>query len=126
MNKMDFISMRDFRTQTSQVWEKLENGEEIVITNNGRPRAFLINIPDGLFDEMLSGIRYAKEQLKPKKSQQADFRQERERFAREHTVEEMKTSWQELKDMLVGINENTIDLKQLRVERRAARYERND
>jgi len=54
---MNFISMRDFRTQTTQVWDKLENDEEIVITSNGRPKAFLINIPEGLFDEMLSGIR---------------------------------------------------------------------
>ena len=64
---MDFVSMRDFRTQTSQIWEKLENGEEIVITNNGKPRAFLINIPDGFFDEMLSGIRYAKNRLSQRK-----------------------------------------------------------
>ena len=70
---MDFISMRDFRTKTTQVWEKLSNDEEIVITNNGRPRAFLVNIPEGLFDETLSGIRQAKAQIKPKSRQGMPF-----------------------------------------------------
>ena len=60
--KMQFVSMRDFRTQTTRVWSQLKNGEEIVITNNGRPRAFLVNIPDGLFDKMLDSIRQAQKQ----------------------------------------------------------------
>lgn len=123
---MDFISMRDFRTQTTKVWDKLDNEGEIVITNNGRPRAFLIKIPDGFFDEMLTGIRQAKERIIPKSHRQYNLRQEKERFDREHSMEEMKTSWQELKNMLAGIDSNAINLKQLRAERRTARYERID
>jgi len=123
---MDFMSIRDFRTQTALVWDKLDNDEEIVITNNGRPRAFLINIPEGYFDEILSGIRQAKAQISPQNHLHNGLRQERERFAREHTAEEMKTSWQELRDMLADIDGNDIDLKQLRAERRAAKYERTD
>ena len=126
ISRMDFMSMRDFRTQTTQVWDKLDNEEEIVITNNGRPRAFLINIPEGFFDEMLSGIRQARAQIKPKSRRQYDLLLEREQFDREHESEEMKISWQELKDMLAGIDGNAIDLKQLREERRAARYELTD
>jgi len=126
ISRMDFISMRDFRTQTTRVWDKLDKEEEIVITNNGRPRAFLINIPEGFFDEMLSGIRQARAQIRPKSRRQYDLRQEREQFDREHSKEEMEASWKELKDMLAGIDSNAIDLKQLRAERRAARYERID
>ena len=77
-SRMDFISMFDFRTQTTQVWDKLDNDEEIVITNNGRPRAFLINIPEGFFDEMLTGIRKARAQIRSKSRLQYDLRQERE------------------------------------------------
>ena len=120
MNKMEFISMRDFRTKTTLVWEKLINNEEIVITSNGRPRAFLVNIPDGYFDEMLTGIREAKNQIKPR------IQITRQQFDLERTSEEIKASWQELRNMLSAIDGSSIDLKQSRAERRAAKYERND
>ena len=128
---MDFISMRDFRTQTTQVWEKLNNEEEIVITSNGRPRAFLLNIPDGLFDEILTGIRQVKARVKPRQqdtrgsNKQIDFAAAREKFDREHSSEEMKASWQELKVMLSGIDGGGIDLAVQKAERRASKYERN-
>jgi len=126
MSNMDFISMRDLRTQATQVWDKLDRDEEIVLTNNGRPRAFIINIPEGYFDEMLSGIRQAKARIKPQLTPQVDYEQQRERFKREHTPEVMTASWQELKNMLVGIDGNSIDLNQERAERRASKYECND
>ena len=129
---MDFISMRDFRNQSTQVWNKLSNEEEIVITSNGRPRAFLVNIPDGFFDEMLTGIRQAKEQIKPlrqgrhNRKAQVDFAASREKFDRDHSSEEMKASWQELRDMLSGIDGSGIDLERMKAERRARKYERHD
>ena len=61
---MQFVSMRDFRTQTTQVWNRLQSGEEIVITSNGRPRAFLVNIPDGLFDIDLGRMRAERRAVK--------------------------------------------------------------
>ena len=123
---MDFMSMRDLRTQAKQIWDKLEKGEEIVLTNNGRPRAFIINIPEGFFDEMLSGIRQAKARIKPQLTPHADYEQQRERFKLEHTSEEMNASWQGLRTMLTVIDGGSIDLNQERMERRAAKYERND
>jgi len=111
---MNFLSMRDFRTKTTQVWDKLINDEEIVITNNGRPRAFLVNIPEGFFNEVLSGIRQTKEQIKPRLGQQ--------RFA----PEERKAAMQEIRELLSDVDGNSIDLEQMRAERRAGKYERND
>jgi antitoxin (DNA-binding transcriptional repressor) of toxin-antitoxin stability system len=121
MNQMEFISMRDFRTQTTQVWSRLANNEEIVITNNGRPRAFLVSIPEGAFEQMLSGIREAKAKIMPVGSQTGEGC-----YENEHTPEELKSNWQELRDMLAGIDGNSVDLKQMQAERRAAKYERFD
>jgi antitoxin (DNA-binding transcriptional repressor) of toxin-antitoxin stability system len=124
--------MRDFRTQTTRVWDKLNNEEEIVITNNGRPRAFLVSIPDGFFDEILTGIRQVKTQIKPRLQEnrnsktQLDFAAAREHFDREHSTEEMTASWRSLKEMLSGIDGGEIDLRLLRAERRASKYERDD
>jgi len=109
--------MRDFRTQTTQVWDKLSADEEIVITNNGRPRAFLVNIPDGCFDEVLTGIR----QTKAKAAAKAPGG-----LANRTSPEEKRAAMQEIRELLAGIDGNSIDLKQMRAERRAAKYERHD
>jgi len=47
---MQFYSVRDLRT-SPKVWESLDTGD-VVITNNGKPRAFMMNIPDGGLDEV--------------------------------------------------------------------------
>ena len=57
---MNFYSVRDLRTDTKNMWEKLSSGDEIVITNNGKPSALMISIPDGGFDETVQAVRQAK------------------------------------------------------------------
>jgi len=115
---MEFISMRDFRTETTKVWDKLNNDEEIVITNNGRPRAFLVSIPEGYFDEILTGIRQTKAQIKPRNARQC--------FLQKHTPAERAAAMQEIRELLSDIDGDGIYLKQIRSERRAVKYEYND
>jgi PHD/YefM family antitoxin component YafN of YafNO toxin-antitoxin module len=57
---MQFITVRDFRSTPKEVWEKLSREEELVVTNNGRPTALLLNIPEGDFEETLQDVRRAK------------------------------------------------------------------
>jgi prevent-host-death family protein len=57
---MQFVTVRDFRNASKEIWDKLRNEEEIVVTNNGRPTALLLNIPEGNFEETLAGVRQAK------------------------------------------------------------------
>ena len=57
---MNFYSVRDLRTNTKNMWETLSSGDEVVITNNGKPSALMIDIPDGDFDETVQAIRQAK------------------------------------------------------------------
>lgn len=57
---MDFYSVRDLRTDSKAMWETLSSGNEIVITNNGKPSALMIDIPEGEFDEIVQAVRQAK------------------------------------------------------------------
>lgn len=57
---MDFYSIRDLRTDSKNMWEALSSGDEIVITNNGKPSALMIDIPEGRFDEVVQVVRQAK------------------------------------------------------------------
>ena len=57
---MNFYSVRDLRTDTKNMWETLSSGDEIIITNNGKPSALMISIPDDNFDETVQAVRQAK------------------------------------------------------------------
>jgi len=46
---MDFVSARELRAESAKVWAKVEAGEDVVITRNGKPFAVLVNTsPEGL------------------------------------------------------------------------------
>lgn len=57
---MNFYSVRDLRTDSKSMWENLSAGDEVVITNNGKPSALMIDIPEGGFDEIVQAVRQAK------------------------------------------------------------------
>ena len=50
---MNFYSVRDLRTDSKSMWETLSAGNEVVITNNGKPAALMIDIPSDSFDEVV-------------------------------------------------------------------------
>jgi len=122
---MVFISMRDFRTQTSKVWEKLTGDEDIVIMNNGRPKAFLVGIPDGHFDEMLTGIRKTKAQIKPKNQWDDNYIKDYEPYLNNYTPEEKEAALDEIRRLCAGVDGN-FDVKEIRAERRAEKHEYSD
>ena len=57
---MNFYTVRDLRTTPKSIWENLSADGEVVITNNGRPTALLVNIADGSFEETIKAVRQAK------------------------------------------------------------------
>lgn len=57
---MNFYSVRDLRTESKSVWENLASGGEVVITNNGKPSALMIDIPEGRFDDIVQAVRQAR------------------------------------------------------------------
>ena len=57
---MNFYSVRDLRTDSKSMWADLSSGNEVVLTNNGKPSALMIDIPEGSFDEIVQAVRQAK------------------------------------------------------------------
>ena len=56
---MEFLNTRDFR-YPKEVWAKLSQNGELILTNNGRPTALLLDLPDGRFEDALRAVRQAK------------------------------------------------------------------
>ena len=57
---MNFYTVRDLRTTPKSIWDNLSNDGEVIITNNGKPTALLIDIADGDFEETIKAVRQAK------------------------------------------------------------------
>lgn len=57
---MNFYTVRDLRNTPKNIWDNLSSDGEVIITNNGKPTAIMINIADGSFEETIKAIRQAK------------------------------------------------------------------
>ncbi len=57
---MTFYSKRDLRTDSKDMWSSLAAGNEVVITNNGRPAALMIDISQDNFDDVIQSVRQAR------------------------------------------------------------------
>lgn len=57
---MKFLSVRDLKTKSSQVWKDLPEQKEMVVTNNGRPIALLSSINEDNLEEVLTAFRHAR------------------------------------------------------------------
>ncbi|MDN5850478.1 MAG: type II toxin-antitoxin system Phd/YefM family antitoxin [Nitrococcus sp.] len=57
---MDFVTLREFRTQPGKIWEKLTKQHELVVTRNGKPFALLTETSPTSLDEDLAHLRRAR------------------------------------------------------------------
>jgi len=57
---MKFLSVRDLKTKSSQVWKDLPDQKDMVITSNGRPIAILSSINENNLEQILSAFRQAR------------------------------------------------------------------
>lgn len=57
---MDFVTVREFRTEPAKVWAKLETEKELVITKNGKPFALLTATAPQQLEEDLKQLRRAR------------------------------------------------------------------
>ena len=57
---MEFVTVRDFRSSSRDIWNKVSNDEDVVVTNNGKPTAVLVSVSENNLDEVLATIRQAK------------------------------------------------------------------
>lgn len=57
---MKFLSVRDLRGKSAEIWKELPNEREMIITSNGRPIAILASISDSNLEESLAAFRQAR------------------------------------------------------------------
>jgi len=57
---MKFVTVRDFRNSSRDIWDKVNSDEDVVVTNNGKPTAILVNVSESNLVEILACIRQAK------------------------------------------------------------------
>ncbi len=57
---MKFLSVRDLKTKSSQIWQELTDQKEMVITSNGRPIAILSSTNENNLEQVLSAFRHAR------------------------------------------------------------------
>jgi prevent-host-death family protein len=57
---MRFVSVRDLRGKSAEIWRALPSDRELVITSNGRPVAILASIDESNLEESLSAFRQAR------------------------------------------------------------------
>lgn len=56
---MQFVTVRDFRSKSSHVWERVKSEKELVVTSNGRPVAILSGVDGDHLEDALASIRSA-------------------------------------------------------------------
>lgn len=57
---MKFITVRDLRGRSGQVWNKLAREREVVLTSNGKPIAILSAVSEETLEESLAAVRRAR------------------------------------------------------------------
>ena len=57
---MKFVSVRDLRAKSAEVWRDLPGEREMVITSNGRPIAILAAVSESTLEDSLSAFRQAR------------------------------------------------------------------
>ncbi|KKR32257.1 MAG: hypothetical protein UT63_C0048G0006 [Candidatus Gottesmanbacteria bacterium GW2011_GWC2_39_8] len=57
---MKFLSVRDLRGKSAQIWKELPDEREMVITSNGRPIAILAAINEANLEESLAAFRQSR------------------------------------------------------------------
>jgi len=57
---MKFLSVRDLKTKSSQVWAELPEQKEMIVTSNGRPIALLSSIDEKNLEQTLRAFRHAR------------------------------------------------------------------
>lgn len=57
---MKFLSVRDLKSKSAQVWRDLPGQKEMVVTSNGRPIALLSSVNENNLEQVLASFRRAR------------------------------------------------------------------
>ncbi|MBE2232672.1 MAG: type II toxin-antitoxin system Phd/YefM family antitoxin [Anaerolinea sp.] len=59
---MGYVTVRDLRVRPGDVWEKLREQGEMILTSNGRPMAILAQVDETDVEATLAALRRARAQ----------------------------------------------------------------
>ena len=90
---MRFISVRELRNNSGQVWRDLPAEQELIVTSNGKPVALLSAVDGDHLEESLAALRRAKAMVAMDAMQQHALRSGLDRL----TLEEINTVIQEVR-----------------------------
>lgn len=57
---MDYVTVRELRDKSGEVWQRVESGEEFVVTRNGLPCALLLHAEPAEVEDLLRAHRAAR------------------------------------------------------------------
>lgn len=57
---MDYVTVRELREKSGEIWQRVEAGEEFVVTRNGKPLALLLATQPSEVEEVLRAHRAAR------------------------------------------------------------------
>lgn len=57
---MRFVTVRDLRNKSAQIWRQLSEEKEMILTSNGKPIAILSAISEDTLEESLITLRRAR------------------------------------------------------------------
>jgi antitoxin (DNA-binding transcriptional repressor) of toxin-antitoxin stability system len=95
---MKFVTVRDFRTESANIWATLPQEQEMIITNNGKPVALLTPLSDKTLEETLSAVRRARTINAVKLLQQQSLRNGTDKMTQEEINAEIKRTREDRKN----------------------------
>lgn len=87
---MKFISVRDLRLRSGEVWRQLQEEKEAIITSNGKPIAILVGVEGEDVEEYLANIRRAQAMMAVNKLQEYARRTGKDRIETAEIEEEIQ------------------------------------
>ena len=87
---MKFLTVRDLRSKSAQIWKELTDEQEMVITNNGRPVAILSATNESNLETSLNSIRRARLADAVSSIQEESIRNKTNDITQEEIDEEIK------------------------------------
>ncbi|SMB91335.1 Antitoxin Phd_YefM, type II toxin-antitoxin system [Thermanaeromonas toyohensis ToBE] len=92
---MRFISVRDLKLRTSQIWHQLKEEGEVVITSNGKPIGILSRIEEDNLEDYLKALRRARAIAALNKIQERSRQKGLDKLTEEEIEEEIKATRRE-------------------------------
>lgn len=87
---MRFITVRDLRLKTGEIWRQLQKEGELVVTSNGKPVAVLSGVEEESLEDYLKALRRARATLAVNRIQENSRRQGLDRLSEAEIEAEIK------------------------------------